>query len=305
MSEWTLLLCGIALFVRVMGEYFADHKKKEYPFFKKYKHRFEVVVIIAIAGELFGDGGVFVFGTHLQTIADAQLGQASKDAGAAITQAGLAKLEAAKADERAAVTESNNLSLAMQVEQLKSNNNVMYAELHKVETNTDFLEQPVDVNSLSADVILSFHRFKETPEHPWLLPENITWSARLTIRQPKTDRDSPGIWLDSDRAAHVFPPQYVTRPELKEYSSKFPISPAFGTQWAGRQPREILARQTVREATNDITIYFLQIDNFSPTNANVCDGEVILHISPRVSKTFRLGEWVIRNGSGNIDIKNP
>ncbi len=54
-------------------------------------------MIIAIAGELLADGGVFMFGSHLQTIADAELAQASKDAALAIQQAAASNKEAANA----------------------------------------------------------------------------------------------------------------------------------------------------------------------------------------------------------------
>jgi hypothetical protein len=61
--------------VGLFGEYFAEHKKKEYPRFKKHKRLFEILVIIGVAGELFADGGIFLFGRQLQSFADIEVAQ--------------------------------------------------------------------------------------------------------------------------------------------------------------------------------------------------------------------------------------
>jgi hypothetical protein len=87
LSELALLLFGIMLVAGLVGEYFADHKKKEFPRCKKHKHLFEILVIVGVAGELFADGGVFGFGDHLQTIANTEVALLNKDAAAAQLEA--------------------------------------------------------------------------------------------------------------------------------------------------------------------------------------------------------------------------
>jgi hypothetical protein len=160
MSEWTLLICGILLSAGVLGEYLADHKKKEYPFFKKRKHLIARLIIMAIAGELFADGGIFFFGDRLQTIADFELGKASKDASAANKQAGLAILDAARASERAAITESNNLILRSNVTALEW----QIAETKTNVANIDPLKQPI--SSISATIRLRFKLIHRPGHHP-------------------------------------------------------------------------------------------------------------------------------------------
>lgn len=102
-SEWALLIFGIVLVGGLVGEYFADHKKKEYPIFKKRKRLFERMVIVGVLGELLADGGIFSFGQRLQIISDGENSrlylvarQAEKEA--AESKFATAKLEATMAD---------------------------------------------------------------------------------------------------------------------------------------------------------------------------------------------------------------
>ena len=128
-SEWALLLFGIVLVWGLVGEYFADHKKKEYPRFKKHKRLFELLVIVGVAGELFADGGIFVFSARLQTISDAEVstsneraGNAEKDAkyaGFFAARIGITKTQLSLQVEILHVT---NLAFASTVETLRSNN---------------------------------------------------------------------------------------------------------------------------------------------------------------------------------------
>jgi hypothetical protein len=106
----------------LVGEYFADHKKKEYPRFKKHKRLFEQMVIIGVLGELLADGGIFSFGQRLQIIADGENArlyiiakQAGKDSAASYERAGIAELKAGEANERAANSE-------LKVEELRKQN---------------------------------------------------------------------------------------------------------------------------------------------------------------------------------------
>jgi hypothetical protein len=74
-SEVALLLFGVLLVVGLIGEY-ADSDR-----WKKYVKVFEMLVIIGVAGELLADGGIFLFSSHLQTIADEEIVELTKKAG--------------------------------------------------------------------------------------------------------------------------------------------------------------------------------------------------------------------------------
>jgi hypothetical protein len=115
MSEWALLVFGLVLVVGIFGEY------------KKLPKRvllmwpasvFEMMVMIGVAGELMGDGGVFLFSRHLQTISDGELavlnkeaGEARRDAGNANKEAGTARTEAANTTLRAGRLEKDAAQL--------------------------------------------------------------------------------------------------------------------------------------------------------------------------------------------------
>jgi hypothetical protein len=79
-SEAVLFVFGILLVVGLIGE-------KKVPWWHSRFRTFELLVIIGVAGELLGDGGVFVFSGDLQTIADAELAQITTDVGSTRTAA--------------------------------------------------------------------------------------------------------------------------------------------------------------------------------------------------------------------------
>src|SRR5438034_10605055 len=99
MSEWALLVFGALLVVGLIGEYRIDHGKC--PKFKKRKWLFELFVIVGVAGELFGDGGIFLFSGHLQTIADREIEQLRTDNAVLVTMGDNAKKSATEAVEAA------------------------------------------------------------------------------------------------------------------------------------------------------------------------------------------------------------
>jgi hypothetical protein len=94
-SEWALLEFGFLLVIGLIGEYFADNKKKEFPKFKKHKRLFELFVIVGVAGELIADGGIFGFSGRLQTVAEIEVAQLNKEAE-------LARLETVKIKQKMA-----------------------------------------------------------------------------------------------------------------------------------------------------------------------------------------------------------
>jgi hypothetical protein len=88
LSEFALLVFGIVLVIGLVGEYAKSDR------WRKHVKKFEMMVILGVAGELIADGGVFLFSGHLQTIADAELA-------AVITQVGAANLSANRAADAA------------------------------------------------------------------------------------------------------------------------------------------------------------------------------------------------------------
>ena len=98
-SEWALLIFGTILVIGIIGEY--KHIPK---WLGGEKHKlFEALVMIAVAGELMGDGGVFVFSRQLQSMGDYEIAQLKADE--ASSKADATKFESqiaeAKAHEKA------------------------------------------------------------------------------------------------------------------------------------------------------------------------------------------------------------
>jgi hypothetical protein len=145
---------GLVLVFGLVVEFLAGHKGKKYSKLKKRKRLFEILVIAGVAGELLADGGIFLFGRQLQTIADRDIAntnleakQAGKAAAASYENAAVAKREAGQAKERAANTESNNAALLMRVEELRNQNlglasKVIAAQPRRITPKqyTDFIE---------------------------------------------------------------------------------------------------------------------------------------------------------------------
>src|SRR5712691_7756459 len=74
-SEWTLLVFGLVLVVGIFGEY-----KKLPGWLLGPKPIFEILVMVGVAGELLGDGGVFVFSRLLQSVGDHEIAELRADA---------------------------------------------------------------------------------------------------------------------------------------------------------------------------------------------------------------------------------
>jgi hypothetical protein len=71
LSEYALLFFGLVLVAGIFGEYKKVPKRiASWP-----KAVFEILVMVGVAGELLGDGGVFAFSRALQTISDRDLAE--------------------------------------------------------------------------------------------------------------------------------------------------------------------------------------------------------------------------------------
>jgi len=81
-SEWFLLACGLLLVVGIFGEY-----EKLPRWFAWSKTTFATLVMLAIAGEFFGDAGVFIFSRHLQTLEGVDIQTLSRKSEAALRDA--------------------------------------------------------------------------------------------------------------------------------------------------------------------------------------------------------------------------
>jgi hypothetical protein len=88
-SEVALLLFGVILVIGIVGEEVErwEHRKK----------LFVALVIVGVAGELFADGGIFLFSHQLQVISDTEIAAANKNAGDAKTSANGAADDAGRA----------------------------------------------------------------------------------------------------------------------------------------------------------------------------------------------------------------
>ena len=76
-AEWMLLIFGGILVLGIFGEY----KKLPKQLLLLWPASvFEILVMVGVAGELLGDGGVFVFSSHLQSIEDHELSSLGSNA---------------------------------------------------------------------------------------------------------------------------------------------------------------------------------------------------------------------------------
>jgi hypothetical protein len=90
-SEWALLIFGAVLVVGLIIEYHAQHGSRWMKFG-------EMLVIVGVAGELLGDGGIFLSSRRLQIVADQEIADLAREVGNA-------KLALATQQERAAKAE--------------------------------------------------------------------------------------------------------------------------------------------------------------------------------------------------------
>ncbi len=104
LSEYALLFFGLVLVVGIFGEY----KKVPKRFARWPKELFEILVMVGVAGELLGDGGVFLFSHRLQTLEgadiqalDVKAEKAGSKATNALTKSGMALSQAGAANDAA------------------------------------------------------------------------------------------------------------------------------------------------------------------------------------------------------------
>jgi hypothetical protein len=193
-SEFGLLEFGILLVAGLVGEYFADHKKREYPKFKKRKRLFELLVIIGVAGELFADGGIFLFGGHLQTIAELEVARLNKEAS-------FARLETTK--------------LKLQI----SNLDIRKWPVHSItaEVKLRFQYQPDNTpGQLKKDWV-------EWAEHSKVLVGDMNFPARLTISHSEPQVGTKVILVSSSAIDLSLPPP-ASPMYLLTFSSPFRFS---------------------------------------------------------------------------------
>jgi len=105
-SEAALFAFGVLLVIGLIGEI-------KLPWPHPRFETFELLVIIAVAGELLGDAGVFVFSGDLQTIAGTELAQVTTDVGNTRTAADKAAGAAERASKSADKAKSDLINLAV------------------------------------------------------------------------------------------------------------------------------------------------------------------------------------------------
>jgi hypothetical protein len=170
-SEWSLLVFGCILAWGLIGEYRIDHNpppglKRPSLKRKRAKKLFESLVIIGVMGELFADGGIFIFSNHLQTISDGEVAQLNKQseefrkeaeqfnkiAGESNERAAIAAKEAAQANERAAKFDADRVMVEKEAEEIRSTNFVLQAKVleleAKIQPRTITPEQRIQLTNL-------------------------------------------------------------------------------------------------------------------------------------------------------------
>jgi hypothetical protein len=103
-SELSLLLFGLLLVWGIFGEY----QKLPKRMMRLPKEVFEILVMIGVAGELFGDGGVFLFSHRLQTLEGANIQVLDKKAEKALADANEAGRKAKNASDEADVAKTES-----------------------------------------------------------------------------------------------------------------------------------------------------------------------------------------------------
>jgi hypothetical protein len=87
-SEIALLIFGVVLVIGLVGEVAKSER------WKRWLRLFELMVIVGVAGELIGDGGIFLFSRHLQTISEAEFAVLNKQAAEVYKEAATVRKEA-------------------------------------------------------------------------------------------------------------------------------------------------------------------------------------------------------------------
>jgi hypothetical protein len=127
-SEWALLLFGILLVVGLIIEYRAEHGSRWMKFG-------ELLVIIGVAGELLGDGGIFLFSRRLQIIADQEIAELTRVSGNAKVSADAAADAASRAKSSADKAQQRTDEVAKQADALTSRMEGASKQLGKLESN--------------------------------------------------------------------------------------------------------------------------------------------------------------------------
>jgi hypothetical protein len=100
-SEIVLIVSGFVLLFGAVGEYLEAHGKLP-RWIKWPKLVFILMVVASLVGEFIGDGGVFLFSRHLQTISEKEFADLNAEAGEARKTAGAANERAAALEREAA-----------------------------------------------------------------------------------------------------------------------------------------------------------------------------------------------------------
>jgi hypothetical protein len=102
-SEWALLIFGTLLVGGLIIEYRAQHGSR-------WMKLGELLVILGVAGELLGDGGIFLFSSHLQAIADTEIAELTTKLGTArdLAEGAASASKVAKDNSDAAVKSSSD-----------------------------------------------------------------------------------------------------------------------------------------------------------------------------------------------------
>ncbi len=160
-SEIALLLFGVLLVIGLIGEYAKAER------WRKHTRAFEMFVIIGVAGELWADGGIFLFSSHLQTIADLEIAGLTREAGEANDRASKNEREAAElrkeaSDARQKAAEANERAVLA---------NERTEKERKARTAMLLQLQPRDFTKKQMDAFVASVKGKVTELNVFTLPD--------------------------------------------------------------------------------------------------------------------------------------
>ncbi|MGA2590468.1 MAG: hypothetical protein ABSH32_11165 [Bryobacteraceae bacterium] len=205
-SEWSLLVFGTLLTIGLIGEY------SESPTWKRREKVFEMLVIIGVAGEIFADGGIFLFSRRLQVIAERDVALLNVKASAADERS--RKAEAHLADALASAESAKALVKGYDKQIADEKARAAAAELAAAEAKREEAELRVKLLDTFGSRHLSntqiervAHRltglsgvqvdvYVQSTEYPWIRDECTNLARQIARALAKAQIDS-AAWLDT------------------------------------------------------------------------------------------------------------
>jgi hypothetical protein len=178
LSEIALLFFGFVLVAGLVGEYAESEK------WKRHVKIFEMLVIIGVAGELFADGGVFLFSAHLQTISENEISVLRNRASQQELRAAELEKEAAGAQKEAEKARREADSFELEIAKARKGSSEALERAEKAEENLGNArkdaalanERAAEANKIAEDERLARAKIEEK-----LAPRTLTEEQQKRI----------------------------------------------------------------------------------------------------------------------------